>query len=152
MKKVAIIYVGCCSLLEINNINHKKYIFDYLNQENINYDVFCSLANECIYKDPSLQHLVKFTKIINKRINKYKDTNYDNYEKIAHDYKCFRYHLSDSDILSSLTKMFSKDRLKFIEFKDSYNNCKVDEEEKLGLGSLHNNNGLTGTTFYKRKI
>lgn len=148
--KVAIIYFGASSLLEINYLNHKEFIFDYLNNSNIDFDVFYSLSTECIYKDANLSNLITFTKDVNKKINKNTNTNYDNSEALSHKMYGFRYnHLTPTCILNLFKKMFTEDKIKFTEFKDNYNNTKVSNESEV-VGDAHNNDCIADTTYYKR--
>lgn len=146
MRKIAIIYQGAVSLLEISYLNHKKYIFDYLNNNDIDYDVFLSIANECIYKDANIEQLDKFNKIVNKKLNKKVETNY---QDVGINYKGVRYYLENTEILNILKKMFCEDKLKFIEFVDNYNNCKTSNEYSI-IGDAHDNENIPKTTSYKR--
>tara|TARA_B110000008_G_scaffold177796_1_gene177264 strand:- start:117 stop:998 length:882 start_codon:yes stop_codon:yes gene_type:complete len=147
MKKIAIIYQGAVTLLEINYVNHKKHIFDYLRNENIDFDVFCSLANECVYKYTSVDKINTFVNIVNKKLNKNDEIKME--EIGVGGYKCHTSYIPDTTILSLLEKMFIKDKLKFIEFKDNYNNCTVAIEHTV-IGDGHTSVCIPNTTFYKR--
>ena len=132
MKKIAIIYQGAVTLLEINYVNHKKHIFDYLRNENIDFDVFCSLANECVYKYTSVDKINTFVNIVNKKLNKNDEIKME--EIGVGGYKCHISYIPDTTILSLLEKMFItlniigiKDdfKVKYTIFKDKEHNTKM---------------------------
>ena len=65
--KVAIIYFGASSLLEINYLNHKEFIFDYLNNSNIISMFFILYQQNVFIKMPTLVTLLHLLKMLIKK-------------------------------------------------------------------------------------
>ena len=94
-----------------------------------------------------MDNIITFVNIVNKKLNKNDEIKVE--EIGVSGYVGHTSYISDANILSLLEKMFRKDKLKFIEFTDNYNNCKVADEIKV-IGDAHQNIHIPESTYYKR--
>lgn len=122
-KKVCITYTGGWNLSDLSVYSH-KLLYDYLNKNNIKYDVFISVANEIVLKSYDKEEVEncidKLNNIHNLKFNKESIHNHLFTKNLFY----FSGFVDTNYIKNLFEKIVGKSNIKYIDFKIKENGAK----------------------------
>tara|TARA_B110000967_G_C18872611_1_gene556317 strand:- start:1311 stop:2150 length:840 start_codon:yes stop_codon:yes gene_type:complete len=117
--KICIIYTTAYNLADFTLDSH-KYLFDLLNELNIEYDVFISISNEIVVKHTNKEKLIDFYNKIKGKLNQYHGDNVETYfENSNRWYYHFKKTVSEEYISKKFENLVGQKNIKHIDFKIS---------------------------------
>lgn len=117
-KKVCIMYIGAYNTFDLTYNSHKENLFDLLDELNIEYDVYISVANELTLKHPKKEFVSAAIKKLSK-FTCFKDhLNEDSVKSIGHHHWYHYTKMLEHDEMSGIfTKLVGDDHIKHMDFK-----------------------------------
>jgi hypothetical protein len=149
-KKVCITYTGGWNLSDLSVYSH-KLLYDYLNKNNIKYDVFISVANEIVLKSYDKEEVEngidKLNNIHNLKFNKESIHNHLFNKKLF----WFSVFLDTNYIKNLFEKIVGKSNIKHIDFKIKENGSKkYNDGTEVQGHSVHFLPDFFHSNYYKR--
>lgn len=147
-KKVCIIYTGGWNLSDLSIYSH-KLLYEYLNKNNIKYDVFISVSNEifvkALVKEEVENSIDKLNEIHNLKFNKESIYNFLVNKRIF----CFNEFVDKNYIKNLFEKIVGKSNIKYIDFKIKENGSKKFNDGKIDP-AVHRVPSFFHANYYKR--
>jgi hypothetical protein len=150
--KIAIVYLGAYNTFDFCYPTHKKNLFDILENEGLDYDIYASVANEIVLKDPNKDFLNNVIETFKDHFLKHLPENIELI--LSSDHPSMRWwNFYANKITSQINytdqqfKLIFKDKLKFLNTENNFN----EQNKKVALSeNLHEPLDFYKSTFFNR--